>query len=313
MYALLWGSHFYFAAAKGIFVVHLNFFIMSTIKGKNVLVTGGGNGIGKLMGERCLKEGAANVIVWDINEKNIEQTLREFNNRGFHNVHGYVVDVSDIDDIEKNATEVLLNIGNVDILFNNAGIVVGSKRFWDHTTKDIDRTIDINVRGVMHVTRVFLPDMMRQNSGHIINIASAAGHIPNANQSVYASSKWAVVGWSESVRLDLMKDKYNIQVTTVCPGYINTGMFAGVTAPRLMPFLEPEEIVSRVIKAIKKDEWMVMEPDIVKFVPLLKGIMPLSAAYFVLDQLGVLNSMDHFKGRSKEEAIPEKRKSATKR
>jgi short-subunit dehydrogenase len=67
--------------------------------------------------------------------------------------------------------------------------------------------------------------MMRQNSGHIINIASAAGHIPNVNQSVYASSKWAVVGWSESVRLELQKDKYNINVTTVCPSYINTGMF----------------------------------------------------------------------------------------
>jgi all-trans-retinol dehydrogenase (NAD+) len=285
---------------------------MSTIKGKNVLITGGGNGIGKLLGEKCLKEGAANVIVWDISEKNIVQTLQEFNNRGFHNVHGYVVDVSDSNDIEKNATEVLLNIGNVDLLFNNAGIIVG-KRFWDHTAGDIDRSVDINVKGVMHVTRVFLPEMMRQNSGHIINIASAAGHIPNVNQSVYASSKWAVVGWSESVRLELQKDKYNINVTTVCPSYINTGMFSGVTAPKFLPLLEPDDIVNKIINAVKKNEWMLMEPALVKALPFLKGIMPLQAAYFVLEQLGVTTSMDHFKGRPKEEAVPEKRRSATKK
>jgi all-trans-retinol dehydrogenase (NAD+) len=285
---------------------------MSKITGSNVLITGGGNGIGKLLGEKCLKEGAANVIIWDINPKNIDSTIKEFNNRGFQNVHGYVVDVSDVDDIEKNATDVLLNIGNVDILVNNAGIVVG-KRFWDHTTKEIERTVDINIKGVMHVTRVFLPDMMRQNRGHIVNIASAAGHIPVVNQSIYSSSKWSVVGFSETLRLELEKDKYNIKMLTVCPSYINTGMFTGVKAPMLTPIMEPDDIVNKIINGIKRDEMMLLEPFITKVIPFIKGILPLKYSYMVLDMIGVLSSMEHFRGRSKDEAVPEKRRTAAKK
>jgi len=284
---------------------------MSNIKGATILITGGGNGIGKLLGEKCLKEGAAQLIIWDINPKNIEQTIQEFNNRGYQNVHGYVVDVADVDDIEKNATDVLLHIGNVDILFNNAGIIVG-KRFWDHTSREIERTVDINIKGVMQVTRVFLPDMMRQNKGHVVNIASAAGHIPVINQTIYSSSKWAVVGFSESLRLELEKDKYKVNITTICPSYINTGMFSGVKAPLFTPILEPEEIVSKIIKAVKSDQMMLLEPFIVKAIPFLKGILPLKYSYIALGLLGVLSSMDHFQGRSKEEAIPEKKRTVNK-
>jgi all-trans-retinol dehydrogenase (NAD+) len=110
---------------------------MSQIRGTNVLVTGGANGIGKLMGLKCLQEGAANLIIWDINEDNLQKTARDFSSKGYKNVHTFVVDVSNTDDIEKSATEVLLEIGNIDILFNNAGIVAGKKSFWEHTQKTL--------------------------------------------------------------------------------------------------------------------------------------------------------------------------------
>jgi all-trans-retinol dehydrogenase (NAD+) len=158
---------------------------MTSFRNKNVLITGGANGIGKLLGQKSLKEGIDNLIIWDISQAAIDQTVQEFKSKGFKKVHGFQVDVSNNNHIEQAATTVLLEIGNVDILFNNAGIVVG-KKFSEHTAKDIEMTLDINVSGVMNVTRVFLKDMLRQGSGHIINISSASAFIGNPKMSVYA-------------------------------------------------------------------------------------------------------------------------------
>ena len=279
---------------------------MSRIKGANVLVTGGANGIGKLMGESCLLEGAAHLVIWDINDANLKNTIVEFSKKGFKNVTPYLVDVSDIDDIEKTATKVLLDVGNIDILFNNAGIVAGSKRFWEHTRNDIEKTMAINSNGVMHVARVFLPDMLKQGHGHVVNIASIAGIITNVNMAVYVASKWACIGFSESLRLELEQEKGEFHVTTVTPSYIDTGMFKGVSAPLLFPLVKPEEMVKQIIDGVKKDKVFVRAPDMVNVVPFLKGVLPTRAFDFVANILGVTKSMDTFKGRPKEEMMPEK-------
>ena len=279
---------------------------MSRIKGANVLVTGGANGIGKLMGESCLLEGAAHLVIWDINDANLKNTIVEFSKKGFKNVTPYLVDVSDIDDIEKTATKVLLDVGNIDILFNNAGIVAGSKRFWEHTRNDIEKTMAINSNGVMHVARVFLPDMLKQGHGHVVNIASIAGIITNVNMAVYVASKWACIGFSESLRLELEQEIGEFHVTTVTPSYIDTGMFKGVSAPLLFPLVKPEEMVKQIIDGVKKDKVFVRAPDMVNVVPFLKGVLPTRAFDFVANILGVTKSMDTFKGRPKEEMIPEK-------
>ncbi|MEM6298205.1 MAG: SDR family oxidoreductase, partial [Bacteroidota bacterium] len=224
---------------------------MSKIKNKTVLITGGAAGIGKLMGKLCLEaEGASKLVIWDINEEAMAATKAEFSD---YEVHTYKVDVSNQHMIEETAQKVLEEVGTVDILFNNAGIVVG-KRFEEHTHGDIEKTIAINVTALMHIAREFLPAMLEQGSGHIINIASAAGMVGNPKMSVYAGSKWAVIGWSESLRLELEALKKDLHVLTVMPSYINTGMFDGVKAPMLTPFLEPDDISKRIIKAVKNNE-----------------------------------------------------------
>ncbi len=280
---------------------------MSQIRGANVLVTGGANGIGKLMALKCLQEGAANLIIWDINEENLHKTQKEFSSKGYKNVHTFVVDVSHTHDIEKSATEVLLEIGNVDILINNAGIVAGKHSFWEYSAKDIDKTISINVNGVMHVTRVFLKDMIKQRKGHVVNIASASALIPLPKGSVYASSKWAVLGWSESLRMELEMEGPDLHVTTVCPSYIDTGMFKGVKAPLLFPLLQPDDISTKVIKAIRKNDILLMEPENVNIVPFLKGVFPTRVFDKVAGWLGVYDSMSSFEGRPIEERVPEKK------
>jgi all-trans-retinol dehydrogenase (NAD+) len=278
---------------------------MSQIKDKVVLVTGGANGIGKLLGEKCLQEGARHLVIWDINPANLDKTVARFQSQGYQ-VSGYLVDVADVKDIEDTAQRVLAEVGKVDILFNNAGIVVG-KLFKDHTTRDIEKTFDINVLGVMHVTRNFLPAMLQYGSGHIVNIASASSLTPNPKMSVYASSKWAVMGWSESIRIELERENRELRVTTVCPGYIDTGMFAGTKAPLLTPILKPEYITDLIIRAVKKNKLFVMAPATVHLLPPLRGILPTRWFDFIGGKVfGIYKTMADFVGRPPQEAVPEK-------
>ncbi|HUH72949.1 MAG TPA: SDR family oxidoreductase [Chitinophagales bacterium] len=283
---------------------------MSQIKNSNVLITGGAQGIGKLLGEKCLREGAKNLIIWDINPVNIDQTLADFNHKGYKNVHAFRVDVSDNNEIEKAATEVLLEIGNVDILFNNAGIVVG-KMFWEHTAEEIDRTIQINLNGVLHTTRVFIKEMIQQKRGHVINIASASGMISNKKMSAYLASKWAVKGWSDSLRMELESLGGDLHVTTVCPSYINTGMFKGVKAPFLFPLLEPEDITDQIIRAVKKNQIFLLAPSALNLIPFLQGILPTRLFDVAAEFLGVYDSMTDFEGRDRKEAVPSKKSKQT--
>lgn len=277
---------------------------MTKIKNKLVLVTGAASGLGKLFTEKVLKRQAKGVVLWDINEKALNEMTADLERKGYK-VYPYVVDVSNPDDITWAARDVLAEIGTVDILFNNAGIVVG-KTFAKHSDKDITKTIDINVLGVMRVAKAFLPAMIDQQRGHIVNMASAAGLIPNPNMSVYAASKWAVIGWSESLRLELEEELGELKVLTVMPSYINTGMFDGVKPPLLTPILEPDDIVNKIIDGIEKNIASLKAPFVVKTIPVLKGFLPKDAFDYVAGRIfGVYSSMDNFKGRKEPLEIKE--------
>jgi short-subunit dehydrogenase len=138
---------------------------------------------------RLSLEKNAKVIIWDINTQNIENTLKELSPLG--NISSYMVDVSDIKKIENTAQQLKKEHGNIDILINNAGIVVG-KYFHEHTAKEIEKTMMINANAPMYITNNFLSEMIEQNSGHICNISSSASLLANPKMSVYAASKWSV-------------------------------------------------------------------------------------------------------------------------
>lgn len=159
------------------------------MKGKVVLITGGASGIGKIM-VRLFLEREAKVIIWDINQSKIDETILELANKG--DVLGFTIDVSDINQIKETALKVKQEIGVVDVLINNAGIVAG-KYFHEHTTLDILKTMEINANAPMFITKEFLSGMLEQNSGHICNIASSGGLISNPKMSVYAASKWSLI------------------------------------------------------------------------------------------------------------------------
>lgn len=265
---------------------------MSQIKGSKVLITGGASGIGKLLGRRLLEQGAQSLTIWDINEQALQKTAEEFSD---YNIHAYCINLRDTKAIQNTAKEVLSNAGNIDILINNAGVVVG-KDFAEHNPQDIDFTLEINTAAVMHTTLAFLSSMLQQKSGHIVNISSAAGMLSNPKMSVYAGSKWAVLGWSESLRLELRNT--GVEVSTITPSYIDTGMFEGVKTNPLLPLLKTEKVVQAIIKAITHNKRYVRLPFLVKILPFVKGILPpFIFDVFVGKWLGIYNSMAPFKGR----------------
>lgn len=270
---------------------------MTAIKNKTVLITGGAAGIGKLMGKKCLDLGASKLVIWDINPSFLSQTTEEFRSAG-HEIFPYELDVSHTTSIIETAEKVKTDAGTVDIVINNAGVIVG-KEFKDHSHQDIEVTMKINTNALMHVTLEFLPGMMAKGDGHIVNIASAAGLLANPKMSVYVASKWAVCGWSESLRIEMEKIKSGIGVTTVNPSYIDTGMFAGVKTNFLLPILKPEKVANRIVKAIEKNKVFVRMPFLINFLPVIRGLLPPRIFdWFVGHVLGVYESMAGFAGHN---------------
>ncbi|WP_226388705.1 SDR family oxidoreductase [Penaeicola halotolerans] len=266
---------------------------MHDLKNKTVLITGGGSGIGKLMGRMVLEKGAQ-LIIWDINQANIDQTITEL--AAFGSVTGYQIDVTHVEKVTATAQLVKQKHGVVDVLINNAGTVVG-KYFHEHSLRDISFTMELNANAPMNIALAFLPDMMAQRSGHICNIASSAGLISNPKMSVYAASKWSMIGWSDSLRLEMQALKTGVGITTVTPYYINTGMFDGVKS--VIPILNPEKVSKRIISAIERNKIFVSMPWTVRFVRFAQGLFPIWLFdWFVGKVLGVYSTMEHFKGRS---------------
>ena len=263
----------------------------------NVLITGGASGIGKIMGRMALERGAKRFIIWDINLTGIEQTRKELSSYG--KVKGYVVNVADNDIVTAAYRKTVEDCGPIDILINCAGIVTSNKTFDQQTPEEIVRTININAIAPMFVARAILPDMLKRNSGHICNITSAGGMLSNPKMSVYAASKWAATGWSDSVRIELEEMKSNVHVTTVAPYYINTGMFDGVKS-RIIPILKPEYVCKRVIRAIEKNTRFRGIPFGFHFIRFCQAILPTTIFDFIFGKVvGIYHAMDEFTGRKK--------------
>jgi short-subunit dehydrogenase len=268
---------------------------MSQIKDSTVLITGGASGIGKLMGEICLQEGAKRLIIWDIDRKKMEEFASELLSKGFE-VHTYNTDVSRLDEMVMAAADIKQKFGGIDLLFNNAGVIIG-KEFCQHTHNEIDFTMSINANALMHVALEFIPGMIERKKGHIINIASAAGLFASPKMPVYVASKHAVIGWSESLRLELEAISKDLHVTTVTPSYISTGMFEGVRSP-VVPILKPETAAKIIIAGVKKNKIFIRMPRIVYMLPFLKGILPQRWLDVIVGKwFGFHKSMDTFKGK----------------
>ena len=266
---------------------------MTQLKNKTILITGGASGIGKIMSRLSLDRDAK-VIIWDINKVNIEKTISEFDNLG--DITSYIVDVSNLVQMQETAKKIKDEHGNIDILINNAGIVVG-KYFHEHTAEEIEKTMMINANAPMHITNNFISKMIEQNSGHICNIASSASLLANPKMSVYAASKWSVFAWSDSLRIEMKQLNKDIKVTTILPYYINTGMFDGVKSR--IPILDAEKTALTIINAIEENKKIITIPWwIYRFTRFGQTVMSVNFFdWFAGTLMGIYKTMDDFKGR----------------
>jgi all-trans-retinol dehydrogenase (NAD+) len=190
---------------------------MSVIKGSNILITGGANGIGRLMALRLAKLGG-NIILADINKENLDSVVKEIEENG-GKVKGYVCDLSNREDTFAFIEKVNNDYDGVDILINNAGIVNG-KGFVETSIDEIEKAFRINTLAHFWLIKGFIDGMVKRNRGHIVTISSAAGIIGVKKLSDYCSSKFAVFGLTESLRVEFKAAKLNIKTTIVSPFYI---------------------------------------------------------------------------------------------
>ena len=274
------------------------------IKSANVLITGGASGIGKIMGRMVLEKGANALIIWDVNQEALEATAAEFasyevceNACSRGRVYIHKVDITNSDLVAATYEQVKQQCGSVDILINCAGIVRGNKTFDQQTLQDIRLTFEVNTIAPMVIAQQILPDMLKRNHGHICNIASAGGMLSNPRMSVYGASKWAMIGWSDSVRIELQQMKSNVHFTTIAPYYINTGMFNGVHSS-IFPILKPEPTAHKIIRAIERNQSFRGIPFGFHFIRFWQAILPFRIFDFVFGTVfGIYSAMDNFTGR----------------
>ncbi|UMM11298.1 hypothetical protein L5515_000652 [Caenorhabditis briggsae] len=215
----------------------------------------------------------------------------------------YTVDLSDYKEINRTADLVKKEVGKVDILINNAGIVTG-KKLLQCPDELMIKTMAVNTNALFFTTKNFLPAMLEQNKGHIVTIASMAGKCGVAGLVDYCASKHGAVGFNDSLASELYSLKKDVKTTVVCPIYINTGMFDGAQTrwPTLLPIMEPEFVVDCIIEAVLTDRAFLALPKFSYIFMALAGLLPTEVISLYGDHFGITHSMDHFKGRQSRRA-----------
>ena len=184
-------------------------------KNRTAVITGGGQGFGFDIAKRFLESGAR-VIIWDIDEDLLKSAANEVNNK---NLSYDVIDVSNYAQVEKSVFQITSK-NNIDILINNAGITGPTAPLWEYDVDQWNKIVQINLMGTFNCCRAIVPNMIKNNYGRIVNVASVAGKDGNANASAYSSGKAGAIGLTKSLGKELA-DK-NIAVNAITPAGAKT-------------------------------------------------------------------------------------------
>ena len=215
---------------------------------RTAIITGGAQGFGLDIAKRFLNSGAK-VIIWDIDSKIIEKSIKDLKNP---NLSSNIVDVSNYNQVENCVNEIIQNT-NIDILINNAGITGPTTTLWEYNVEIWRKVVDINLMGTFNCCKAIVPNMIKNNYGRIVNVASVAGKDGNSNASAYSAGKAGAIGLTKSLGKELA-DK-NIAVNAVTPAGAKTRILDQMTKEHVQRmlskvprgrFLEVEEFTSLV-------------------------------------------------------------------
>jgi len=218
------------------------------LENRTAIITGGAQGFGLDIAKRFLKSGAK-VIIWDIDKNELEKVTKEVNNP---NLSYNIVDVSNFKNVKETADEVTKS-SDIDILINNAGITGSTSSLWDYDVDEWNKIVQINLMGTFNCCKCVVPNMIKNNYGRIVNVASVAGKDGNANASAYSSAKAGAIALTKSLGKELA-DK-NIAVNAVTPAGAKTRILDQMSKEHVAKmlskvprgrFLEIEEFTSLI-------------------------------------------------------------------
>jgi short-subunit dehydrogenase len=251
---------------------------MRVISGKWALVTGAASGIGRAIARELAREGA-NVFLIDINEAGLTSVVEECRDAGVE-AFGRVCDVSDSREVSAAVAELLSRWGGVDILVNNAGITYYGKTE-KMSAEHWDKLLKVNLLSQVQFTRELLPSLLGRPEAHVLNVCSILGLIGMPKVTAYCTSKFAMVGFSDSLRNEY--GRQGLGVTALCPGFVSTNLFTNapleekVEEHKLPPKIictTPERVARAAVKAIYRNKRLVTVEPFAKFMYSLKRFAP---------------------------------------
>lgn len=239
-----------------------------SLTNKLVLITGGARGIGRATAELFLTHGAR-VVIGDVDLEVAEQAAKALSSKG--EIHALFLDVTDADAFAETVQKIEAEIGSVDVLVNNAGIMpLGA--FLDQSPANDAKQIGINLGGVINGMRAALPRMRARGHGHVVNVASMAGKVPVPYAAVYTATKHAVVGMTEAVRAELRDT--GVELSYVMPIPVKTELIAGAARMKWPPPVRPETVAKAIVDATRRRRVDVFVPGSQRLIAALPALLP---------------------------------------
>ena len=262
------------------------------VQNKVIVVTGGGNGIGRELVLNLLARGASIAAV-DINESALGETVKLAGDKK-DKLSTHVVNITDKNAVAVLPEQVIAKHGAVDGLINNAGIIQPFVKVNDLDFAAIEKVMDVNFYGTLYMTKAFLPHFLKRPEAHITNLSSMGGFLPVPGQSVYGASKAAVKLLTEGLHSELLNT--NVKVTVVFPGAIGTNIASnsGVSislgpetekAQRSFKPLPPSKAAQIIIDGIERDRYRILVGSDSAFMDFIYRISPERAANYIFKQM----------------------------
>lgn len=265
-----------------------------TIRGERVLITGTAQGMGALYAHRFAEMG--NIVhCVDMQHALNQEVVNAIRAKG-HTAYAYTYDITNWQAVQTLKEEIASNCADsVTYIINNAGIVQG-KPWLELSPEQIERTLKVNTLSQFYITKTFLPSIIANDHGHVVNVASVAGIFVIQNLTDYCASKFASIGFSQCLQQEFAGT--NVHCTVICPSHTLSGMFDGLYMrfQGLMPSLTTEQVVDRAILAVRENRDFLVTPSVFYYLQLIAGVAPKPFTDKVCQFLGTANCMNKFNG-----------------